>query len=516
MTREDREDVRVGWDRLVASAVLGTARAPLPPLDADGELGRLLRLATESEPAERVLSFGALLGQYRRAGFVAPPPNGAPLQSTPAPEADLPPCSARATRHVTQILTERPLLLPEWCRAAAAQGVRASDELLVLLLARAPSEPLVSSVLGARGEWLARQQPEWARLLEPTADLEQAWHTGQRAERLRALRRLRDGEPERGLSLVAATFAEESPEDRESIIVALSAGLSMADEPFLEQVLGDRRKAVRRAAASLLSRLPESRLAARAAARALPLLEFVPGKSSFFRKKKPELVVRLPEKHDPELERDGVEPKRDSGLGERAAILAQLIAATPLSAWPFSSEVEELISTALATEWSQALILGFLRAAGGQRRQDWAEALLSGCLGAADARIEGCHAEMGPALALLEPRAREALLLRAVEIDPSLEREQTRALFDAADHAWSMELSRAVFTALKRICKREPVVSWAVQNAVRDVYALRLLPSLHADAGEIATWGENNQKLVEDLLSTLRFRGEMLAELARR
>ena len=62
-----------------------------------------------------------------------------------------------------------------------------------------------------------------------------------------------------------STFKDETWEDREAFVQRFAAGLSDADEPFLEAVLDDSRKAVRVAAAELLRRLPRSAYAQRAA-----------------------------------------------------------------------------------------------------------------------------------------------------------------------------------------------------------------------------------------------------------
>jgi hypothetical protein len=99
-------------------------------------------------------------------------------------------------------------------------------------------------VLGERGSWLAAQEPRWAWAAPLPADdvgREQAWATGERAQRRRLFALLRREQPARARQLLEQGWSEEEPEDRAWLLDALGEGLSPEDEPLLERALDDRR-----------------------------------------------------------------------------------------------------------------------------------------------------------------------------------------------------------------------------------------------------------------------------------
>src|SRR5690348_15856749 len=94
-------------------------------------------------------------------------------------------------------------------------------------------------------------------------------------------------------------------------VAMLAFGLSLADEPFLERALDDRRKEVRQQAAGLLVRLPSSALAARMLDRARDLITL--GTSTILHR--PRIDVTPPDEADVAMIRDGVNPKPPAGSG---------------------------------------------------------------------------------------------------------------------------------------------------------------------------------------------------------
>src|SRR5262249_7482507 len=153
---------------------------------------------------------------------------------------------------------------------------RAPEELLPSLFElgrmRGELRETILPVLGARGRWLAAQNPGWEYAAGKSD--ETVWETGSREQRLAFLAGLRKRGAAQARELLASTWAQESPKDRADFLAALENGLSLDDEAFLESALDDRRKEVRRAAADLLARLPESGLCQRMFERARPLLTF--------------------------------------------------------------------------------------------------------------------------------------------------------------------------------------------------------------------------------------------------
>ncbi|HWM10862.1 MAG TPA: DUF5691 domain-containing protein, partial [Solirubrobacteraceae bacterium] len=240
-----------------------------------------------------------------------------------------------------------PGLVPEWLDLVAAAGMRPPPELLPELLELAEERPelaaAAAAAAGPRAAWLAARGA-----LAPADDV---WEQGSRPARAEVLGRLRRADPAAGRALLASTWEAETADDRAAFLEALEHGLGPDDEPFLEAALDDRRKPVRRAAADLLWSLPGSRLAGRMAERSVPLVR----------------AGALPEECDKAMERDGVERTPPRGVGARQFWLAQLVEATPLSAW----------SPEPATgEWRDLLRAAWARAAVRQRDAGWARRLL--------------------------------------------------------------------------------------------------------------------------------------------
>ena len=104
------------------------------------------------------------------------------------------------------------------------------------------------------------------------------WEEGLFAERMALLAPLRLADPAAGARAARRVVEPGRAEDRLMFLDSLRAGLSEADEPFLEQALADRSRNVRSTAAELLSALPVSALAARMAARARSCVSLGPGR----------------------------------------------------------------------------------------------------------------------------------------------------------------------------------------------------------------------------------------------
>jgi len=143
------------------------------------------------------------------------------------------------------------------------------------------------------------------------------WETGSRPARLLLLAELRGSAPALARSLLESTWATERADDRAAFLATLARGLSIDDQPLLESALDDRSKEVRRAAAELLTSLPDSRRAQRMLARALPLLAWVPAEKPRMlglRQRQPaKLEIVLPDVCDQPMIRDGIEPKPPAG-----------------------------------------------------------------------------------------------------------------------------------------------------------------------------------------------------------
>ncbi|MGW0731054.1 DUF5691 domain-containing protein [Streptomyces sp. NPDC002851] len=529
------------WEELVASALLGTERRR-PPVATAGK-----------DAPGALLDAAALATVRRRAGArptaAAPPPDPA----TPDPRPALP---AAARRRLATLLTDRPgagsgsrrgtapdltELLPQWLAAANEYGYAAPPELLPALLdaarARTDLRPGALAFAGPRALWLARLNPDWKFALrsapggpaalpapEDTAAVQHLWDEGLFAERVALLTAVRAHAPEDARALLAGTWSKERAEDRLMFLDSLRTGLSAADEPFLEQALADRSRNVRSTAAELLSALPGSALAARMADRATSCvaLETV----GLTESGGPGITVEAPHECDAAMERDGVAPKPPHGRGERSWWLGQLVECAPLSCWPArlgGRTPEEIVALPVADDWAAELHAAWGRAAVRQRDAAWARALLG-----APAAPEAA----GPGSVSLAERAKLLGTLTAAEradwvagfIDAHGLSEAFQLLGVCAV-PWSRPLGRAVVDALN-IARDAGSYPWSFSGVMglaercldpaesSRLDSLTTLPDEPEDGapGAVGYWSEAFQRL----LSTLRLRAAMLAELAER
>ncbi|OKI09942.1 hypothetical protein A6A06_04785 [Streptomyces sp. CB02923] len=409
------------WEELVSSALLGTERRTPPVTAREGR----------STPA--ALLDAAAVSTVRRRAALRPAP--ARERPVPAPPDSRPPLPPAARRRLALLLADRngtgsghrrgtapdlTELLPQWLTAAARHGYRAPEALLPALLdaarARTDLRAAALAFAGPRALWLARLNDEWKFALRgigsaaalPGADEPEAvralWEEGLFAERVSLLAALRRRDPAAGLALLATTWATERAEDRLMFLDSLREGLSVADEPFLEEALADRSRNVRGTAAELLSALPGTALAARMADRARACITLARteahteahteirtdknnGKGTEKGTDAPgaeasggwTLVVDAPRECDAAMQRDGVVPKPPTGRGERAWWLSQLLEAAPLecwSGWLGGREPAEIVALPVADGWHTELHDAWCRAAVRQRDVAWTRALL--------------------------------------------------------------------------------------------------------------------------------------------
>ena len=303
------------WTRLLTAALVGTARQQAESWAGTGELDSVLLSIQQQPDGDRegqLLSAAACVTGYRQVGLQ---PARLPQQAVaPLVAVDLPPCSPAAEWRLSDSFRRRRHgLVSEWCVLAARAGKRAPDILLPKLLeAGRKSQDFafeILPILGHRGVWLAAQNPAWN--YADMSDPEQTWRTGDRFHRLLLLRYLRVTNPITAREFVQATWKEETARERAAQLKIFHTGLSMGDEPLLEEALDDRAKTVKAAAAGLLSRLAPSRFVSRMTARAQAMLTLEQGRGW---RSRPRLSLTLPEELDDAALRDGVAlDARDKG-----------------------------------------------------------------------------------------------------------------------------------------------------------------------------------------------------------
>ncbi|NWJ95566.1 MAG: hypothetical protein HXX20_07265 [Chloroflexi bacterium] len=510
---------------LLATALLGTERQPLklpPPTTPLSKF--LVRLKTEDRESN-LLGVAATVFLYEQAGRL-PSTTDQPLP-TPCEPEELSCCTIRAGQHLRQMLDGQyrdgqPEVLPEWLEALAKAKQHIPEELLPDLLTlgqtQASLREAIVAVIGKRGYWLAAQNPDWSYVSAEEAEL--VWQTGSSAARRLLLKRLRATQPELAREWLISTWKQEKAEDATAFLSAFQVGLSMADEPFLEEALDSRRKEVRLAAADLLARLPESRLVQRMVARVQALLK--PGLSD---DRKTYFNLTLPDTCDKAMLRDGIEPKppyqqASRNVGEKGWWVEQMLAAIPPSLWTQSwgKTPAILLKLAQRSEWQQVLVGGWSKATLRYQDVEWARVLLNNHYTSDEDEIEELFQ-------ILPPERREELVLERLQTKDkasnSIGERHIVTLLGYCRHQWSSNLAGTVLEAVRRY-----IVEDDNQNRSNLIYnfksfAMYISPSSFNSAGREAEkdwptdakmWGVW-QKTVEEFLALLQFRYEMLKEI---
>jgi hypothetical protein len=499
---------------LTQIALLGTERQAISVPALATALGQLESQIDTNQKERALLSLAVVSGLHERTG------------SLPArDDVSLPPvCPAEQQQRVSEragslllrmLSGEFAELLPEWLVLATKGNLVAPPETLPALLGvgaeRAELREIILPVLGERGRWLAAQNPEWAWVTGAAGEDENIWHVGERPARLMFLQRLRRTNAARARELVMQTGKEETPDDRAAFISAFEIGLASADESFLESGLDDKRKEVRRTAAMLLARLPDSALVRRAVDRVKPLLRIIPGEAGSvlkLKRAKPATIeVTLPSECNKEMTRDGVESKPPQGIGEKAWWLIQMLEPVPLDLWTreTSISIEEILAASQAGEWQKELFEAWTRAAVRQQNTAWAEALFEGAL--EDKRFDKFEGLLG----VMPPARREERLAALLSQDDPKIRDLHGTLFSQCRHDWSPAFSRIVLGYLRQETRRE-TGDWQLRNQIKAL-APRLAPGVLAESAtgwptESINWGFWS-KGVDEFLAITQFRSDL-------
>lgn len=500
------------WQEITAAALLGTQRKPFQEPGPAGELGSAIRAAREIDSAGEdtsaaLLKAIALAAVHRRAGTI--PACGEVILPTLCPPDEWPRCSAQAGTLLGIILAGGYYLslLPEWIELAYRSRQRVREEYLPELLQHQRAAQgwrnSLLAVLGERGRWLARQNPDWREL--DTFGNERIWQEGRRKERAAFLSDLRERDPNRARELLLSTWNQETPAERVLFLRVLEAGISMADEPFLESLLDDRRKDVRQAAANLLVKLPESRLVRRMTERALKLLNW---KNGFLRGG---LEVDLPQELDTALQQDSIEdqPPARSKLGQKAWWLAQILSMVPPRTWSqrWNKKPVQLLEAIRKHEWEAALHLGWLNAATLYQDAEWLEALL---LYEVKKEDQGNPPEV---FARLPDAPKEKLMLSILREHPSLSYEKYPSIYlSHCRHPWSPELTRSVTRCIARHVDAEDTQPWQWDRLLRDSAPLfhpSVLPEAVQQLESALQSSERRDSAVRQLIDILYFRLEL-------
>lgn len=364
---------------LAAQAVLGSERQALTLPALPGAIGVTLGALAqnEAEPAVQVLRTAGVLAVCGLAGFR---PESSTLPAVePCPPESLRLCDdPTLTLLLERIIDDGPeRLQAEALRrlAGACLPYRLLPKALAMGSRSRAIRPYLLKVLGQRGTWLARQNPAWAFAAGPAEDnTPEIWDTGSLDQRLVYLRECRATDPAQARALLTAALPELGAKERATLLAVLAEQLGADDEDLLEGLLKDRSKEVRQTAASLLGQLPDSRFAARMAARLDACL------SQQRKLLRTVWAIDPPETFDAEWKNDGLEEAKPQHepLGARAWWLYQLARSAPLSWWESRTGLSpaELLTWAEKGEWMLALWRAWLEAQTASGNAAWAAAFL--------------------------------------------------------------------------------------------------------------------------------------------
>lgn len=384
----------------------------------------------------------------------------------------------------------RSKLINDWLEACASRNLRVPAEFVPRLLQGAASlteqHKLVAGACGNHFDWLLSMNRQWQKVYRPTAigdsretsDLLDLFEVGDAPTRQKALSRFREIDKDAARAALEATWAQESPESRSSLIKLLAINLSMADEPFLEEtVLKDRRKDVRSQAAALLAQLPESRYITRMRTRA---------EAAFSLTTAGKLSITLPESLDDEAQRDGIVDSLalDSKLGQKATWVLQFLSYVDPQHWlkTFSLSAGAFLK-AIATdkEWHSMLLPAIMEASTRYRHLGMMQAIL------ADGDIHLTESQAG--LALLKVLPRELIESRILSRLPDWSKEKRTAAprldlwyyLEVTNFDWSEAFTRSILNFIIKECREKVPVFGPTFTSNAGNYALRM----HVGAGDL-------------------------------
>ncbi|NNH69725.1 SWIM zinc finger family protein [Nocardia uniformis] len=433
-----------GTGELVSTALVGTARrtadtGTLPAPVADVAAG------LNGDAAVTLLESVALQECFTR-GAVSP---GSAEVTEPAGEDPRPVLPPAAAARLGTLLTDTSSFLAEWFTVAEPFDYRAPEAMCSRLLERAKSvatyrEPLLR-LAGVRGRWLASQHPGWRTLVRATVADETVWSHGRAPERRAWLARSRRVDPIAARDALAGSWAKESGPGKVELLAVLADGLSAADEALLESALDDRRADVRRLAADLLARLPDSDFVRRMTTRAAAWVSF--GE----RLAQPLLTTTGPGVLDDAARRDGVGDSftftvyRADGSPDLAAEwLHRVVAATGLPHWEvLLGAPDQAVRVPMADSLRGPMFAGWADAALAQRNPVWARALfavITGSPAAGDPDVEKLRE-----LFAIQPLEDQVRHLRQLDSSWLAEIE---SLLRAVTHPWPTQVADHVLRLL--------------------------------------------------------------------
>ncbi len=498
------------WQDLVKTAVVGTQRQQLKIVKQDNQLDEVLSRLDINDKEGSLLKAAGVISLYQKAGKLTAIDNKKNDETCDLD--DLPFCSQDSEQHLGMMLSgEYSAFLPEWLTLLAEAKKVVSPKYLPELLTKGIIQHhwriYILPVLGKRGIWLAAQNPDWNYVSGENTD--KIWKSGSLEARIKLLKELRQSEPEKGRKQLQNIWSKERAPERASLLEVLEVGLSVDDEPFLEDALNDRSKQVRDVAARSLAQIPESKLVQRMIERVRPLLNLDSNG----------IEVILPKNCTLEMTQDGIdESKYIPSLGEKASLLLQMLAFVPPSIWSndWKKTPDELIKIVKNSKWENLFLEAWATATVRSKDIVWAEALLKSSVSLYQ-KINRIDLIIN-LLAILPCSQVENLILNVLQessnIPPFNSASPAFPLLINTPHIWNEEISRAIISSIKScIENNNQVNNWQFDSALKH-FSRKIAPSIYHEAAENITFEESEihksvTESIDKFLAKLQFRYEM-------
>ncbi len=248
---------------IIKAAMLGTEKW-MPPLDGlPASIGEYIQQnAVDREDA--FLKYAGLLLAYEEAGSL---PADAPQEIGACPADNLAPLKPKQADLLRECLkTKDDLLTGYLAQKSTEAGLIAPGdtipELLDMAVQHKKQRAAILAFSGSAGQWLSQYNPHWQNLafIKQEEISEEAWETGNEAERIQFLQTLRKHNPSRAVELLEKAFPQENAATRLSSLQTLHLNKSITDEPFLQSLQNDKSKQVKLEAQHLLKTIPGTRL----------------------------------------------------------------------------------------------------------------------------------------------------------------------------------------------------------------------------------------------------------------
>lgn len=505
------------WKNLIKTALIGTDRSDL----SESTLEELKKLGVDIEapPANILLEGATLYAQMRKAGFQ--PEKWKGEIPFPAQKDKSKICSKKSSEHLVMILngTFTPAL-DNYIEQLIFNKKSLPPELLPELLEKCRSDKTLwqklKNAIGERGNWLIEQNEDWHFLIGKSKQV--PWEDGTKEERLALLNHLRKTQPDEALEYIESTWEEDDWQHRVEFLKTLEHNLSLADEPFLEKCLDEKRKDLRRTAAFLLEKIEGAELQKRMWER---LKNYVKLKSRTSKKAK--LEVELPETCDDEMLRDGIDPRKKwSKGGLKASYFAQMFVIVPLSNWEvlFDKKAKEVLEIFVRSEWAELLVQASIAAAVRHQDKNWMKAIADFYFKNHDKnRWEGLDVKV-LLKKLPEPLFNQFAIQELKDFKNILENSEPLVhLLQLNESAWDKNLTLLLMKNLQYLISQNINYGWNLihyRNLLdRAAYGSdpELYEVLNRSWDNDETYWTNWGKEVDGFLRVLKFRRDVIVEL---